>query len=434
MSTHDYHAASGHMASMKKSPSHEGYSSNSDSKKTSSPAGAKRRPSRAGTRSVTTLTAAQLERKRANDREAQRAIRQRTKDHIESLERRIAELSQQQDSSSSSKLMELMRRNEELEQENDMLRTRLSHAVAALGCADQNGDLAFSLATGGKEKQPPFRHLISESEKIIRRTHRAHIHTHTHTHTHKCNNTQNPANSFLRTAPLDNTTLLSTPGSAPSPTDRIQILSQPRPASTTGLRSGQQQQQQPPVSQPQDQQQWQQQPQQQQPHQQQNQHPYPSVSSPLEPPGPPSLTDPTADRWSPHPHSHHHNPAPISDPSALHTPSNEHLPYSYVLDANGRPVPYALDTQPLVSQSMPMQGYGTPTSNPSPAPAPHEYAQGRHLTYPAYGGYHGMQGGGVGVSHGGEMGMLGNGAMMGEGGLMYHLGVGPGGNMKVEQH
>jgi hypothetical protein len=36
--------------------------------KPSSP-GAKRRPSRAGTRSVATLTTAQLERKRANDRE-----------------------------------------------------------------------------------------------------------------------------------------------------------------------------------------------------------------------------------------------------------------------------------------------------------------------------------------------------------------------------
>lgn len=48
--------------------------------------------SRAGTRSVSTLTPAQLSRKRANDREAQRAIRQRTKEHIEKLELRIAEL------------------------------------------------------------------------------------------------------------------------------------------------------------------------------------------------------------------------------------------------------------------------------------------------------------------------------------------------------
>ena len=138
MSTHSY-ASSPHMANMKKSPSHEGYSSESESKIQSSLPGAKRRASRAGTRSVTTLTAAQLERKRANDREAQRAIRQRTKDHIESLERQITELTAQQDTSNPSKLVELMQRNEELEQENTMLKTRLSHTIAALGCADSSG-------------------------------------------------------------------------------------------------------------------------------------------------------------------------------------------------------------------------------------------------------------------------------------------------------
>ena len=143
MSTHSY-ASSPHMASVKKSPSHEGYSSESESKMQSSLPGAKRRASRAGTRSVTTLTAAQLERKRANDREAQRAIRQRTKDHIESLERQIAELTAQQDTSNHSKLMELMQRNEELEQENTVLKTRLNHAAAAFGCADSGGGALVS--------------------------------------------------------------------------------------------------------------------------------------------------------------------------------------------------------------------------------------------------------------------------------------------------
>ncbi|EMC97602.1 hypothetical protein BAUCODRAFT_459355 [Baudoinia panamericana UAMH 10762] len=46
---------------------------------TGSPATAMRRAPKAGTRSLVTLTAAQQERKRANDREAQRAVRQRTK-------------------------------------------------------------------------------------------------------------------------------------------------------------------------------------------------------------------------------------------------------------------------------------------------------------------------------------------------------------------
>ena len=60
-----------------------------DSRAQASP---KLRGSRAGARSVNTLTAAQLERKRANDRESQRTIRQRTKDHIEALEKQVMEL------------------------------------------------------------------------------------------------------------------------------------------------------------------------------------------------------------------------------------------------------------------------------------------------------------------------------------------------------
>lgn len=113
----------------------EGYSSAEPDPKmaASSQPTPKRRPSRAGTRSVTTLTAAQLERKRANDREAQRAIRQRTKEHIESLERRITELTANQDSNA--RLLEVVQRNEELEQENALLRSRLNQTVAALGYA-----------------------------------------------------------------------------------------------------------------------------------------------------------------------------------------------------------------------------------------------------------------------------------------------------------
>lgn len=61
------------------------------------------------------LNATQLARKRANDREAQRAIRQRTKEHIESLERRIAELSEGNDSDK--ELDDVRRRNYELEEE-----------------------------------------------------------------------------------------------------------------------------------------------------------------------------------------------------------------------------------------------------------------------------------------------------------------------------
>lgn len=123
------------MDQTKKSPAYDEMSSGSEARQQTP--GLKKRPSRAGTRSVNTLTAAQLERKRANDREAQRAIRQRTKDHIDSLERQVRELTAQLDNSGAGKLMEVMRRNDELEQENAVLRARLSHAVSSLGVPEQ---------------------------------------------------------------------------------------------------------------------------------------------------------------------------------------------------------------------------------------------------------------------------------------------------------
>lgn len=73
-----------------------------------------------GTRSVSTLTPSQLARKRANDREAQRAIRARTKEHIERLEREIEELKSRY--SRDETVQELLRRNKALEQELATLR------------------------------------------------------------------------------------------------------------------------------------------------------------------------------------------------------------------------------------------------------------------------------------------------------------------------
>ncbi|KAM0428140.1 hypothetical protein ACHAPT_007040 [Fusarium lateritium] len=70
---------------------------------------------RKGTRSVSTLTPSQLARKRANDREAQRAIRARTKEHIERLERELEDLKSKQ--SRDQTVQELLRRNKALEEE-----------------------------------------------------------------------------------------------------------------------------------------------------------------------------------------------------------------------------------------------------------------------------------------------------------------------------
>ncbi|SMQ49823.1 unnamed protein product [Zymoseptoria tritici ST99CH_3D7] len=108
-------------------PHSQGYvSAGSDTRKSSS-SGGKKRASRAGTRSVTTLSAAQLERKRANDREAQRAIRQRTKDHIDHLERSMNDLRGTQEAHE--KIAHIaQQRNRELEDENAYLRSKLQEA------------------------------------------------------------------------------------------------------------------------------------------------------------------------------------------------------------------------------------------------------------------------------------------------------------------
>ncbi|KAK6951440.1 hypothetical protein Daesc_007975 [Daldinia eschscholtzii] len=75
---------------------------------------------RKGTRSVSTLTPSQLARKRANDREAQRAIRARTKEHIESLEREIEELRSLRNRDQT--IQTLLRRNKALEDELRQIR------------------------------------------------------------------------------------------------------------------------------------------------------------------------------------------------------------------------------------------------------------------------------------------------------------------------
>jgi regulator of replication initiation timing len=283
------------MDDLKKTPPYDGHSSESESRKQMP--GSKKRPSRAGTRSVTTLTAAQLERKRANDREAQRAIRQRTKDHIDTLERQVRDLTAQLEAGSSSKMMDLMRRNEDLEQENAVLRARLSHAVSTLGVPEQ---------TAG----------------------------------------------------------------APSPSDRVQMLSQPRRSSTGTSRSV------PEIATPAS-----------QPTHWQQQHAYNHhVSSPhVE--APPSMGDVSTPhhesvRWSPHPSSHQqHHAVSMSEHPAVHAgePASMSYPSPYGLESNARAMSYPLENASLVtSQPMQMTGYGTPTSHPSPHPSEYQ----RHMSVP----------------------------------------------------
>ncbi|QUC20542.1 uncharacterized protein UV8b_04783 [Ustilaginoidea virens] len=84
---------------------------------------------RKGTRSVSTLTPSQLARKRANDREAQRAIRARTKEHIERLERELDELRSVQNRDKT--VQDLMRRNRALEDELRQLKDSMGVSITS---------------------------------------------------------------------------------------------------------------------------------------------------------------------------------------------------------------------------------------------------------------------------------------------------------------
>ncbi|KAI9838374.1 MAG: hypothetical protein M1819_005642 [Sarea resinae] len=93
------------------------------------PRAKKPRVTGSGSRGVANLTPEQLEKKRANDREAQRAIRERTKNQIEGLERRIQELTSQQPYQ---ELQLVLRQKEAIQAENDEIRKKLSSILAII--------------------------------------------------------------------------------------------------------------------------------------------------------------------------------------------------------------------------------------------------------------------------------------------------------------
>lgn len=105
------------------------------------------------------MTPDQLAKKRANDREAQRAIRERTKVQIETLERRIQELTAQQPYQ---ELQEVIRQKDAIQAENQEIKRRLTSIlhiiqplVGAQGLTElataAHGNLAFN---GHHEPQP----------------------------------------------------------------------------------------------------------------------------------------------------------------------------------------------------------------------------------------------------------------------------------------
>ncbi|KAE8449187.1 hypothetical protein EG329_008354 [Mollisiaceae sp. DMI_Dod_QoI] len=97
---------------------------------TSSDQSKKRRTTGGGasssSRGVANLTPDQLAKKRANDREAQRAIRERTKNQIENLERKIRELTSQQPYQ---ELQHVLKQKEAVEAENLDIKKRLDSVL-----------------------------------------------------------------------------------------------------------------------------------------------------------------------------------------------------------------------------------------------------------------------------------------------------------------
>ncbi|KAL1632387.1 hypothetical protein SLS56_003629 [Neofusicoccum ribis] len=97
---------------------------------TPQPAPKRRRTSgQPSSRGVANLTPEQLARKRQNDREAQRAIRERTKQQIERLNNRIRELESQQPYH---ELQMALRAKEAVQTENDDIRRRLSTVMSLI--------------------------------------------------------------------------------------------------------------------------------------------------------------------------------------------------------------------------------------------------------------------------------------------------------------
>lgn len=108
-------------------------------------------PGAPGNRGVANLTPEQLAKKRANDREAQRAIRERTKNHIEGLERRIKELESQQPFQ---ELQQALRERDHAEQECVELRQKLRDVAQVVG-GGVNG--------GGRQQQQYPGHVANGS-------------------------------------------------------------------------------------------------------------------------------------------------------------------------------------------------------------------------------------------------------------------------------
>lgn len=131
--THDYAQTAAAALSSATPPHHQLQQHIPTPNNSAAPNGRKRKAGQPGSRGVANLTPEQLAKKRANDREAQRAIRERTKNTIEGLERRIRELESQQPYQ---ELQRALQDRDRALQECEELKKRLAAVAGIVGNRD----------------------------------------------------------------------------------------------------------------------------------------------------------------------------------------------------------------------------------------------------------------------------------------------------------
>ncbi|KAL4795419.1 hypothetical protein BDV19DRAFT_170174 [Aspergillus venezuelensis] len=145
-------------------PVTDNYSNNSPSPATSAAAaGRKRKLNSTSARGVANLTPDQLAKKRANDRQAQRAIRERTKTHIDALEQRVRELSSQKPFLD---LQAALKQNEAMIAENKELRQGLRAILDTIQPLLERQESLHPPATAPATARPPAPPIPSASPSL----------------------------------------------------------------------------------------------------------------------------------------------------------------------------------------------------------------------------------------------------------------------------
>ncbi|KAF2215191.1 hypothetical protein CERZMDRAFT_109955 [Cercospora zeae-maydis SCOH1-5] len=121
-----------------------------------------------GSRGVANLTPEQLAKKRANDREAQRAIRERTRNTIESLERRIRELESQQPFQD---LQRVVQERDRALAECEELRRRLGAVAGIAGAASQQQHPSLNELAALTAQQSPLPPLTALNQSSYSQEH-----------------------------------------------------------------------------------------------------------------------------------------------------------------------------------------------------------------------------------------------------------------------